>query len=201
MMALTQQKKRLRTSIKNLLGTLSTEQKFSAGELIKDHIAHWLDHHNDLKNIAFFVSLTDELSTVPINELFLMRNLCRIIPMATKTKSLLFIELPLNIHLGDFSWTAIKLKKIYPSCQTIEPESLDAILIPGLAFDLQGHRLGRGLGYYDKTLAQINKLANPILIGLAMDEQIVDHIPTEQHDIIMDYICTPKLGLKKSEAR
>lgn len=63
----------------------------------------------------------------------------------------------------------------------------DLILIPGYAFDIKGHRLGKGKGHYDKYLANH---PNIIKIGLCRQNQLLEHIPFENHDISMNYIIT-----------
>jgi 5-formyltetrahydrofolate cyclo-ligase len=68
---------------------------------------------------------------------------------------------------------------------------LDFILVPGVAFDLRGKRLGRGKGFYDRLLAR----APGIKCGVALDEQIVDELPAEDHDISMNVILTPSRWL------
>ncbi len=65
-------------------------------------------------------------------------------------------------------------------------DKIDLIIVPGLAFDSNLNRLGFGKGYYDEYLT--NK--DIYKIGLAFDEQIVDEIPTEEHDIKMDMVIT-----------
>lgn len=60
------------------------------------------------------------------------------------------------------------------------------VLVPGLAFDLNGARLGRGKGYYDRYLES----NDAIRIGLAWTEQILENIPMESHDCHMDFIIT-----------
>ena len=64
---------------------------------------------------------------------------------------------------------------------------LDLVLVPGLAFDCQGRRLGRGKGFYDRLLAEVTG----IKCGVALDEQIVEELPEEPHDIAMNFILTP----------
>jgi len=61
-------------------------------------------------------------------------------------------------------------------------------LIPGLAFSLDGSRLGRGKGYYDSYLQKFNGLR----IGIGFECQIVDKIPTERHDEFCHWIVTEK---------
>lgn len=73
---------------------------------------------------------------------------------------------------------------------------LDFVLAPGLAFDLRGRRLGRGKGYYDRLLAQVRG----IKCGVALDEQIVEALPEENHDIAMNLILTPTRWLVVSPA-
>jgi len=64
----------------------------------------------------------------------------------------------------------------------------DLILVPLLAFDLKGGRLGFGGGYYDRTLAQ---LTGATTVGIAYDEQAVDEVPSDQLDQRMNWIVTP----------
>ncbi|WP_309382695.1 5-formyltetrahydrofolate cyclo-ligase [Cerasicoccus frondis] len=68
----------------------------------------------------------------------------------------------------------------------VEPASVEIILVPGAAFDLRGHRIGYGKGYYDRLLNGVNALK----IGLAYDRQIIDHVPDEPHDIPVDILIT-----------
>ncbi|MDB6066825.1 MAG: 5-formyltetrahydrofolate cyclo-ligase [Pedosphaera sp.] len=73
------------------------------------------------------------------------------------------------------------------TCARISLNQLDLILVPGIAFDLNGHRLGRGKGFYDRMLAV---LKGPTC-GVAFDQQIVTGIPVEPHDIRLSCILTP----------
>lgn len=63
----------------------------------------------------------------------------------------------------------------------------DLIVVPGMAFDREGHRLGRGRGYYDRFLSQHPQVHT---IGLCFDFQFVPEVPCEPHDRIMDEILT-----------
>ena len=66
---------------------------------------------------------------------------------------------------------------------------IDLILVPGVAFDRQGGRLGYGKGFYDRLLSRSAKL--PLLVGISFDETLYDKVPSEPHDIKMNYIVTP----------
>lgn len=67
----------------------------------------------------------------------------------------------------------------------------DLILVPGVAFDKDHNRLGRGGGYYDRYL---KKYRNVPRIGMAYDFQVVEHIPTNRHDIRMTHVISPHHG-------
>ena len=63
--------------------------------------------------------------------------------------------------------------------------TIDIAVVPGMAFDAQGHRLGRGKGYYDRFLA---KVPDVYKIGLCFSWQMVDEVPSEANDITMDEV-------------
>ncbi|MBQ8657485.1 MAG: 5-formyltetrahydrofolate cyclo-ligase [Prevotella sp.] len=67
-------------------------------------------------------------------------------------------------------------------------ERIDLIVVPGMAFDAEGHRLGRGRGYYDRLLARVPN--NIYKIGLCFPFQLVDHVPTDENDISMDEVLS-----------
>ena len=70
----------------------------------------------------------------------------------------------------------------------LEPADLDLIMVPGVAFDRTGGRMGHGFGYYDKLLEHARPDAP--LVALAFECQLFPEIPTQQHDIYMDSIIT-----------
>ena len=65
-----------------------------------------------------------------------------------------------------------------------EPDKIDVVLVPGVAFDKQGNRLGRGKGYYDKIL----KNTSAYKIGVCFDFQFVENVPTDEYDVKMDEV-------------
>lgn len=70
----------------------------------------------------------------------------------------------------------------------VAPGDLDLVVVPGVAFDVRGRRLGRGRGHYDATLAQLP--ATTPRVGLAFELQIVDEVPQEPHDVPLDAVVT-----------
>ena len=68
----------------------------------------------------------------------------------------------------------------------LTPESFDLVIVPGVAFDRFGGRLGYGKGYYDRFLDQTSAFR----LALAFDFQLLETVPTEMHDVPMDGILT-----------
>jgi len=72
----------------------------------------------------------------------------------------------------------------------IAPEQLDCIMVPGVAFDRNGGRLGNGAGYYDRLLKDVR--ADAVLIGVCFESQLVEQVVMEADDVAMDVVITEK---------
>eukprot|EP00549_Striatella_unipunctata_P016885 CAMPEP_0118673826 /NCGR_PEP_ID=MMETSP0800-20121206/547_1 /TAXON_ID=210618 ORGANISM="Striatella unipunctata, Strain CCMP2910" /NCGR_SAMPLE_ID=MMETSP0800 /ASSEMBLY_ACC=CAM_ASM_000638 /LENGTH=188 /DNA_ID=CAMNT_0006568951 /DNA_START=1 /DNA_END=567 /DNA_ORIENTATION=- len=68
---------------------------------------------------------------------------------------------------------------------------IDLMVVPGLGFDDNGGRLGQGKGYYDRFIARARKDGMPALVAVGLKPQMVDEIPTSEHDFQMDIVLTP----------
>jgi 5-formyltetrahydrofolate cyclo-ligase len=67
-------------------------------------------------------------------------------------------------------------------------QEIEVFVIPGIAFDLQGNRIGRGKGYFDRYLAGLQTFQTKI--GLAFEVQLCQSLPTDKHDIKVDILVT-----------
>ena len=87
-----------------------------------------------------------------------------------------------------------------------QPGDIDLLLVPGLAFDPNGHRLGQGKGYYDRFISKMREghsstdEVKPLLVGVCLEEQYLNKdgfegIPVTDHDFIMDMVITPTTTL------
>lgn len=72
----------------------------------------------------------------------------------------------------------------------VAPDKVDFYVVPGVAFDRDGGRLGHGKAYYDRLLAQARPDAT--LAGLCFEVQLVDNVPMAEHDIPMNYVVTER---------
>ena len=74
-----------------------------------------------------------------------------------------------------------------PIGDKVKPEQIDIIILPGIAFDVSGNRIGFGRGYYDRFLKRVQNLS---MVALAFDFQIVDKIPSTKADVRVHKIVT-----------
>jgi len=85
-----------------------------------------------------------------------------------------------------------------PECDPaalIAPEQMDLVLLPLLAFNRAGHRLGMGAGYYDRSFAFLRgqaRPASPMLVGIGYSFQEVEALPVLDHDVPLDFIATER---------
>lgn len=82
--------------------------------------------------------------------------------------------------------------------RVVPPSSFDLLLVPGVAFDLSGHRLGYGKGFYDRILHR--RAGHALLAGLCFEQQLVEALPAETHDVRMDMIFTEERTLGFGDA-
>ncbi|MEK6808554.1 MAG: 5-formyltetrahydrofolate cyclo-ligase [Nanoarchaeota archaeon] len=92
--------------------------------------------------------------------------------------------------LKDFSDLSLNKHKILEPISSIDVFNgvIDLIIVPGIAFDLRGYRIGYGKGYYDRFL----KTRNTLKIGLAFELQIIKEIPIHNNDVAIDMIISER---------
>ena len=96
------------------------------------------------------------------------------------------------LSVGD-EFPTIALNKGIPQPaepKPVEPEEINLALVPGLAFDCMGNRLGHGAGIYDRLLQPLADETEALIMGLAFSDQLVEEIPEEDHDIAMCVVIT-----------
>lgn len=116
------------------------------------------------------------------------------------------VLLPVTGEPGPLSWgrytgreslREARFGLLEPTGPVLPPEAVagaDTILVPALAVDRRGVRLGRGAGYYDRTLGAAGPGTR--LVAVVRDTEFVDHLPEEPHDRRMGWVLTPAAGLR-----
>lgn len=172
-------KEELRKNIRQRKGAFSQEERMCQSQHIWDMVRS-MPQYVSANKILCYWSLSDEVDTH------------RFVVETAAVKEL-FLPVICGENLLLRKFTDIDSLKLEPSFKISEPqegnsevdiESIDLIIVPGMAFDLLGNRLGRGRGFYDRLLAH----ARAIKVGVCFDFQIFDKIPTNAYDIAMDRV-------------
>lgn len=141
------------------------------------------------KTVCVFLSTFKEPDTIRIVKQMWADNFKVVVPITNvKTGELLlsYIESMSDLKNGAYGILEPSVALDAHICD------VDVILVPGLAFDREGGRMGFGKGYYDRLLEN----SQSVKIGICYDFQLCEHIPTEKHDVPMDFVVTEKEILK-----
>ena len=151
-----EEKKRLRKEIIDRRNNLSITERFDASKRIKDTLFS-LPEFKDAKRVHFFISFGSEVITSEMIKDAIKMGKSVVVPFVDKEKK----ELRLS-EIKDFSkslkqdyWGILEPKKEYRREASID--DVDLMVMPGVAFDEKGHRLGYGMAFYDKLLSAIGK--------------------------------------------
>jgi 5-formyltetrahydrofolate cyclo-ligase len=178
-------KKELRAKVQAHLRLLALPEREAAaaqaGALLRDQPV-W----RQARSVLLFAPLPDELDVWPLLAAALSGRktvaLPRFDPETNGYVACQVQNLVSDVKIGHFG-----IREPGGHCPQIALNRLDFILVPGVAFDLQGRRLGRGKGFFDRLLAA----ARGTTCGVAFDEQIVREIPVAPHDVRVNRILTP----------
>ena len=170
----------LKDSILNKRNSLTKEKIIEKSEKIKSSLFN-LQPYKQSKTPMFFVSFNSEVNTHDIIRESLGRKTI-VVPKVAHH------EIEPSIIIDFDNLIEGKLGILEPiEVMQIAYKNIDLVLVPGIAFDKEGHRIGYGFGYYDKFLRKVPKA---VKIGLCFDFQVVDRIPREAHDVPVDFIVT-----------
>jgi 5-formyltetrahydrofolate cyclo-ligase len=180
-------KSKLRDLIKHKLMAQSEEERIRKGLLIKEKLFS-LEEFKRAKVVMFYVSTDGEVDTALMIDKTLKMGKKVAVPLILKKEKKLIASLILDrtkeLRPGPYGI----LQPIASSLRPTPLKDIDLVIVPGIAFDKKGNRLGRGKGYYDRFLSEIPK--GIPLIGLAFDFQLVDRLPHLAHDLPLDKVIT-----------
>ena len=184
------QKSDLRSSIREIVKRLPQEKRRIDSENLRANLQRQRFFQN-ARSILFFAPLPEEPDLWPLlNETLAGKKLVAL-PCFDADNGVYLTRHVTDIHVEILSGK-FGIREPAPTCISIPLDDLDLVLVPGVAFDLAGHRLGRGKGFYDRLLQDFSGQK----IGIAFDEQIVHAVPIEKNDITMDWILTPAQCVK-----
>ena len=174
----------IRMAMRLRLGTFPASKRDAASEAICSFIRAsqpW----QSAAAILLFVPLKDEPDVWPLVEEALAVGrkvaLPRFDPVRQAYAACFVRDLEADLVPGKFG-----IAEPAPSLPGVGAPTVDLVLAPGLAFDVQGHRLGRGKGYYDRLLAGVRGRR----CGVTFEFQVAPELPAEPHDVRVDCLVT-----------
>ncbi len=148
------------------------------------------EFYKNADNVMVYIPLDEEneVLTEPVIDDLTNRGKKVFIPLTVhKTKEMIVSELKdikNDLKVGNFGVMEPKEEATRP----VEPSVLDLVIVPGVVFDNKGYRVGHGAGYYDRFLPKLPEKTTTV--SLIFDMQLIDKVPTESHDIAVEYIIT-----------
>ncbi|XP_006905386.1 5-formyltetrahydrofolate cyclo-ligase isoform X1 [Pteropus alecto] len=186
-------KRSLRAELKQRLRTVSAEERLRQSRLLTQKvIAH--SQYQKSKRISIFLSMQDEIETEEIiKDIFQQGKTCFIPRYQFQSNHMDMVKLasPEEIFsLPKTSWNIHQPGEDEVREEALSTGGLDLIFMPGLGFDRQGNRLGRGRGYYDAYLKRCaqQQHAKPYTMALAFKEQICLQVPVDENDVKVDEV-------------
>ena len=176
-------KDKIRKEILAKRNILSDKDINKKSDLIIKNLVSYIEN---VQNIMIFMDMKTEVKITKLLELHPKKNF--FISKITNSKNR---EMKINKYnkneliLHKFGYYESSSNDFY------DEKILDVVIVPALAFDSKKNRIGFGGGYYDTFLEKVRQKNNKALfIGVCYDFQIIDNIPTEKHDVTLDFVVS-----------
>jgi 5-formyltetrahydrofolate cyclo-ligase len=183
------EKKAIRTSVLNARDAMSSDQRARESIKMCESIIASTPYQR-AKSVLAYASFGSEIDTSLLLQHVLAEKKILVMPRVNKDTQQL--QLHRVNHLHELVAGAWGIREPHADAKIVMPaeiEEIDFILVPGVAFDSAGFRIGYGKGFYDKLLSSVNPASTRL--SAAFDCQIVDAVPNEIHDERVDIIITP----------
>ncbi len=183
------EKKRLRKRIIKLRDQLTPQEIKEKSSLIAENL-YRLPAYQKAKAVMFFISFGSEVDTIPMLEETIKRGKLALAPITLPENRELIPSQILDCK-NDLAPGAYDIPEPrQETCSRYQPEVIDLLMVPGVAFDNQKMRIGYGGGYYDRFISSLKPQTS--LVALAFELQILPEIPADSWDRRVDMIVTEK---------
>lgn len=185
-------KSEMRTAILLARGAMSPEAHRADAVALGLHVPALV---SDGQTVCAYVPVGSEPGSLELVDALYRRRVRVLLPVARHDEA----GAPQPLVWGEYRPGALVAARFglrEPPAPWLAPEAVaDAVLVlvPALAVDRTGVRLGRGAGYYDRSLPLADPSAR--LVAVVRDDELVDHVPAEPHDVRMTHALTPTRGL------
>ena len=177
------EKDKIRQEILKKRNNLSTEEVEKKSDLIIENLGKFI---KNAENIMIFMDMKNEVRITKLMKLYPEKSF--FIPKITDSKNR-------EMKINRYNENELVLHKFgyYESSSSdfYNENILDIVIVPAVVFDFEKNRIGFGGGYYDTFLKKIRGENKKVLfVGVCYDFQIVDEVPTESHDMILNFIVS-----------
>jgi 5-formyltetrahydrofolate cyclo-ligase len=181
-------KKTLRKEVLKKRDAIPPDVRKKKDALIKENLLS-MPEFISARTVLFYASFRSEAGTFEMMTASLGRGKRIVLPKVDRERHMLRLYEVKDVNELSPGHMGIPEPSL-PDERMISPDDVDLIVIPGAGFDIGGNRIGYGEGYYDILLSQRRKKM-PV-VALAYEEQVIDSIPAEAHDVKVDMIITDK---------
>ncbi len=175
-----------RRELRHALASMSKEERLEASQTICTHLST-LPSVATAETILAYLPLEDEVDLTCLLSAWIEESRTICVPIVSWEHQTMHAGVLAALAEESLVECAHGLREPRDP-QPISADSIDVMLEPGLGFDSNGGRLGRGGGFYDRYLGTCR---SPIVIGIGFDCQMLESIPTEEHDQLMTVVVTP----------
>jgi len=179
--AMQEAKRELREKMRAVLKAMTRKERARQSTVVCEQLLA-MPECEAAKTIMLFLPLGDEPDVKAAAQRWMADGKCVCVPLIDwDRRSMEPVSIPSLEDEGfESDRHGLRKPKADGGCEVTPPDQLDVVLVPGLAFDARGNRLGRGGGFYDRFLARLP--ARVKRIGVAFREQAVGDIPRAAHD-------------------
>jgi 5-formyltetrahydrofolate cyclo-ligase len=180
-------KKTIRQELLKKLRSQDKEQRRLKSKKIKEKL-YLHDKFKEADTVMFYIAENIEVDTEQMIRDSLKSGKKVAVPITVVSRNDLIASLLIDFdkELSKGPYGILQPKSDF--ARPVPLKKIDLVIVPGVAFDLRGHRLGHGTGYYDRFLSKIPESVPTI--GLAFDFQLVENIPTLPHDVAVKEIIS-----------
>ena len=183
-------KAEIRKRILEIRKALTSEEVTAKSEAILQKVLK-TPEYMEADNILLYADYNHEVMTRGIFEDAIMRKKRVYFPKSDKLTNTMHFYQTVSVKQLEKGFMGIpEPKENMQLCYKFNPDEDTLVILPGVAFDTRGFRLGYGKGFYDKFLSNKRQLST---MALAFACQIVEELPNEEHDIKMDKIVTEEI--------
>ena len=177
------EKNKIRKEILEKRNNLSTEEVEKKSDLIIQNLEKFI---KNAENIMIFMDMKNEVRITKLMKLYPEKSF--FIPKITDSKNR-------EMKINKYEENELVLHKFgyYESYSSdfYNENILDIVIVPAVVFDLEKNRIGFGGGYYDTFLKKIRRENKKVLfIGICYDFQIIEKVPAEEHDVVLDFVVS-----------